>query len=69
MSDNFKTHLLNEQGQGQARNIGRLFDETLNALVIMGVDGRYLSLVTTKLEEACFFAKKSIAVKQGNQVP
>lgn len=68
MSDNFKTHLLNETGKLIACDIGDRFDALLTDLKDRGVDGRYLALVSTKLEEACFFAKKAIAVKAENQV-
>lgn len=64
----FKTHLLNDEGKVLARKIADLFDDALESAKALGVDGRELSLVTTKLEEACFFAKKSIAIKPENQL-
>lgn len=44
-----------------------VFEYCLSKAVELGVDGRHLALVTTKLEEACFFAKKSISLKPENQ--
>lgn len=67
MNDNFKTHLLNEQGIAKARQLSEHFDRLLDECKSLGVSDRYLALVATKLEEACFFAKKSIAVKPENQ--
>lgn len=68
MSDLFKTHLLNEKGIEKARSVGDAFDSLLTTLVGACPDGRELALVKTKLEEACFFAKKAIARLPANQV-
>lgn len=67
MSDIFKTHLLNNLGQDKAKQIAVKFDGLLEELTAMCPAGRELSLVQTKLEEACFFAKKSIARQSENQ--
>lgn len=64
MHEGFKTHLLNENGKLRAKLVGEKFDNLLTELKEIGAaDGRYGAIVATKLEEACFFAKKSIATK------
>lgn len=68
MSDLFKTHLLNENGITKAREVGESFDGLLSKLTALCPEGRELALVKTKLEEACFFAKKAIARLPANQV-
>ena len=66
----FATHMLNEQGKERARQIRDAFDLLMNTLrPICQPTGRELSIVRTKLEEACFFAKKSMAVNEDNQAP
>ena len=57
----FAVHMLNEQGKERAKLIQKAFDDCMNALwPICQPTGRELSIVRTKLEEACFFAKKSM---------
>lgn len=70
MSDNaeFRVHVLTAEGLSKARNIAAQFDELLDALAEKIPPGRYLSIVKTKLEEACFFAKKGIAEDPRNQL-
>jgi hypothetical protein len=64
----FQVHLLNEQGIAKAQSLATVFDDTLTELeTLCGTQGRYMSLVRTKLEEASFFAKKAIAVIPENQ--
>lgn len=63
----FAVHMLNEQGKVKARQIQQTFDICLNRLTELCMDGRSMSLVRTKLEEACFFAKKAMAINLGNQ--
>lgn len=67
MNDEFNVHMLNEMGIEKAKLIAKIFDNALDALVIAIPQGRYLSIVKTKLEEACFFAKKGMAVETENQ--
>lgn len=68
MHKEFKVHLLNEQGIIKAKALADLFDATLTALENMvGSEGRNMSLVRTKLEEASFFAKKAMAEQVDNQ--
>lgn len=64
----FAVHMLNEQGKQKAGEIARAFENLLNNIeAICGTDGREISLVKTKLEEASFFAKKMMAQKPENQ--
>lgn len=76
MNKEFAVHMLNEVGKAKATKIALSFDRLLNELSLPdgGADapcppGRELALVKTKLEEACFFAKKAMASAPGNSVP
>ena len=64
----FQVHMLNEEGKAKARAIAEAFDECLTKLVAICPAGRELAITRTKLEEACFFAKKSMANAPGNTV-
>ena len=68
MHEAFGVHMLNEEGKTRAIGIAESFDNLLSHLKVLGVDGRYLAIVTTKMEEACFFAKKGMASKEENQL-
>lgn len=57
----FTVHMLNDEGKTKARLIAKSFDLCLESLIKVCPPGRELSLVKTKLEEACFFAKKAMA--------
>ena len=61
MNKEFEVHILNELGKTKARDIAQAFDDCLNRLSTTCPAGREMSIVRTKLEEACFFAKKSMA--------
>jgi hypothetical protein len=67
MSKEFEVHMLNDQGKSYAREMAGKFDELLDWCKKIGEPGRELSLTATKLEEACFFAKKAMAIKKENQ--
>lgn len=67
LNPEFQTHLLNDEGIKKAVHIGNVFDALLQDLKLAIPEGRYLSIVSTKLEEACFFAKKAMAVQPENQ--
>lgn len=67
MNPEFQVHLLNEEGIAKANNLASLFDGLLNELKGIVPPSRELSIVKTKLEEACFFAKKGIANDASNQ--
>ena len=61
MHDAFAVHMLTEGGKASAREIATAFDELLAKLNALAPDGREMAVVRTKLEEACFFAKKAMA--------
>lgn len=66
--DEFKVHMLNEQGKVKATEIAETLTVALTQLEsIAGKEGREMSIVRTKLEEACFFAKRAMASKPENQ--
>lgn len=62
----FSTHMLNDTGKGFAIKIEETFNTCFNALLTVCPPGREWSMVKTKLEEACFYAKKAMAVKTDN---
>lgn len=61
MNKEFQVHMLNEGGKNLAKAIATSFDTCLSQLRAMCPPGREMSIVATKLEEACFFAKKAMA--------
>ena len=67
MNVEFKVHRLNEGGLGKAQQLAENFDSLLTYVASVVPQGRYLAIVKTKLEEACFFAKKGIAEIPENQ--
>lgn len=68
MHTEFKVHILNPAGIEKAKALAVQFDDFLTELEKVIPQGRYLSIVKTKLEESCFFAKKGIAEDLENQV-
>lgn len=68
MADEFKVHRLNEAGLDAARGVAAVFEVLLSSLDELGVPhGRERAIVVTKLQEACFFAKRAIADNPKNQ--
>jgi hypothetical protein len=64
------TLTLNATGKSRANDIAEAFDGLLAELVTMNPEtSREMSMVRTKLEEACFFATKAMAIKPENQEP
>lgn len=64
----FAVHILNDDGIRKATEIADVFNQTLYALSdVCPQKTREFSLVKTKLEEACFFAKKAMAGDPANQ--
>lgn len=64
----FGFHKLNEGGQANAKAIQDVFEVALFSLNNYLSEPRTAALVRTKLEEACFYAKKSMALSVTNQV-
>lgn len=63
----FEVHMLNETGKGKAVQIAGSFSGLLGELELICKEGRELSIVKTKMEEACFYAKKAMASVPENQ--
>ena len=65
----FNVHILNDVGIAKAIMMAEKFTELLNWLEQDGMcaPGRELQILKTKLEEASFFAKKSMAIHPINQ--
>jgi len=61
LKEYFKVHRLNKVGLGLCDDLAQKFEELAKFIDDNGVDCRQKSVALTKLEEACFFAKKSIA--------
>lgn len=61
MNREFEVHMLNDTGKAKARAIAEALDYCLDKLLDLCPPGRELAIVRTKLEEACFFAKKAMA--------
>jgi hypothetical protein len=69
MQSLFKYHQLNPGGVAKAEAVGLAFDALLSKIEThCNPNSREFSITKTKLEEACFFAKKSIAVDPANQL-
>jgi hypothetical protein len=72
----FAVHMLNEDAKDKAKVIASNFSNLLTALEDVcgtpdghrGPGGREMAIVRTKLEEACFFAKKAMAAQPTNVV-
>ncbi len=67
MNKEFEVHMLNETGRVKARSIATVFDGLLDCLKEICPEGREFSICKTKLEEASFFAKKSMAMNPAYQ--
>ncbi len=63
----FKVHKLNKIGLAKAQTLANNFEDLANAIVEMSHESREQSIALTKLEEACFFAKKALAIDPNNQ--
>lgn len=63
----FEVHWLNEGGMKKAEDIARTFNRALWELKAICPAGREFAILCTKLEEAAFFAKKSMAKEISNQ--
>ena len=68
MNEAFRVHMLNDTGKEKARKIAESFDRLLSEVEdVCSPSGREIAIVRTKLEEACFFAKKAMANRPQNQ--
>lgn len=66
----FEVHMLNDEGKGHAAGIAGDFHallESVKAQIGDGAATREFSICKTKLEEACFYAKKAMALQPRNQ--
>lgn len=68
VSQHFRSHLLNDQGIAVCNSVSIKFHELLLFVQAVAGESREMSIVRTKLEEACFFAKKAVAVRADNQL-
>lgn len=62
MSPLFDSKRLNDDGVRNVAEVRAAFDALLAKVETLTPSGRELAIVKTKLEEACFFAVKGIAV-------
>lgn len=65
----FEVHKLNERGLSQARQMAQRFQDLLDFLETPCLPGRDLEIAKAKLQEACFFAKRAMAMNPENQEP
>ena len=72
MKSQFAAQMLNDQGKQKAHELAhelaQKFSDLLEFCEEIGMPGRELSLVATKLEEGCFYAKKAMATNLVNQM-
>ncbi len=67
MRTEFNVHILNSDGLRKANQIADAFSRLLDELDHVLPPGRERVLVVTKLQEACYFAKRAIALDPANQ--
>jgi hypothetical protein len=67
MNKEFEVHRLNEKGIKLAGDIAKIFDDMLNQLSTYVPYCDAWKIVRSKLEEACFYAKKAMASDPKNQ--
>ena len=71
MDPAFEVHMLNAGGIEKAQKMAASFDQLLSELYELSGSAvqthRPMAIVRTKLEEACFFAKKAMASNPANQ--
>lgn len=67
MRSEFTVHILNDDGLKAATDIAAAFSNLLEEMDrLMPGSSREKALVVTKLQEACFFAKRAIALLPEN---
>ena len=67
MPREFEFVRLTDHGINQANTVGDLFAGLFHQLEQNIPNGRELSLVKTKLQEVCFWAKKAVSLNSENQ--
>lgn len=64
--ENFRGARLTDEGFKHNDELSAIFSATLDAIEsVIGADGRDQAIVRTKLEEACFFAKRANSFVKG----
>lgn len=63
MHDAFAVHKLSDEGLAKMQEVAEKLDNLLAFINENAEPTRTLALTATKLEEACFYAKKSLAAK------
>lgn len=66
MNAMFAVHKLNDTGLAKAEDIAHRFADLASRLETICPAGRERSILMTKLEEACFFAKKAMVADPAN---
>ena len=69
MRDEFKVHILNEEGIQSAEKLAERFSLFLGDVESLCGDHapREMAIVRTKIQEASFFAKRALAMNPKNQ--
>lgn len=65
--EEFRANALTNEAGDKLRIIRESFSALLVNIETVAPPGRHLALVKTKLEEACMFAVRAVAVEQSNQ--
>jgi len=60
----FSSHKLRPEATTRVNAVKESFDDLLHTLRTLCPPGREFALVKTKLEEACFYAVKAVAIQQ-----
>ena len=68
MANEFKVHRLNEEGLAKADYLAEEFETLLAKVEKLVPSGRERAIVVTKLQEACFYAKRGLAMQKAYQV-
>lgn len=68
MREEFAVHMLNNKGKRKANEIATAFDTCMSVIEKHCPPGRLLAIVKTTMEQACFFAKKSMAIQPENHI-
>lgn len=63
----FSVHMLNDDGKKKAVAMAEDFSELLARVEAVVPPGRELAIVKTHLQDACFYAKRGMAMKPENQ--